>query len=268
MKLNQHLVSAEWLNKNLNQNELIVLDATINKVITSQSTKIKNARFFDIKLKFSDTTARFPSTVPSKEQFENEARLLGINNNSVIVVYDDKGIYSSARVWWLFRLFGCKNIAVLDGGFPEWKKIKFEIENYDTQNFSLGDFKAKFNPEILIDFKGINDLKEKTNYQIIDARSRERFDEKVDEPRKGLRRGKIPNSINLPYQIILENGKLKTKEELIDIFTSLNIENKTLIFSCGSGITACILALAFHIVGFKKYKIYDGSWTEYGTLTN
>ena len=121
------LVSVDWLNTNLEASNLIVLDATINKVIDATSERLPNARFFDIKKKFSDVSAPFPSTLPSKEQFETQARILGINNDSCIVVYDDKGVYSSTRVWWLFRVFGFKNVAVLDGGLPECKLNIFPV---------------------------------------------------------------------------------------------------------------------------------------------
>ena len=268
MKLDKSLVTVKWLNEHLDDQNLVILDGTINKVISNQSLKIKNARFFDIKQKFSDTKASFPNTLPTQKQFETETRQLGIDNSSAIVVYDDRGIYSSARVWWLFHLFGFENIAVLDGGFPLWNKRNFEIEPYDSQSFNFGNFNAKFDSDKLIKFEEIIHLQTNDNYQIIDVRSEERFLEKIDEPREGLRRGKIPNSINLPYEYILENGKLKSKKELIDIFKVLNFKNKTLIFSCGSGVTACIAALAANLIGINNYMIYDGSWTEYGTLTN
>ena len=127
LKASTSLVSVKWLNNNLNTENLIILDATINKQIENNSERIPKASFFDIKQKFSDTNARFPSTLPSIEQFETEARALGIYNDSFIVIYDDKGIYSSARAWWLFKTFGFNNVAVLDGGLPEWKEQNFPI---------------------------------------------------------------------------------------------------------------------------------------------
>ena len=260
------LVSVEWLKSNRDNSKLIILDATINKVIDDASIRIPNARFFDIKKKFSDTSAPFPSTLPSKEQFENEARQLGINKDSVIVVYDDKGIYSSARVWWLFKTFGFKNVAVLDGGLPEWQRNGFKVELYSDENYNPGNFEAHFNSELMTDFNGVNKFSKDANALIIDARYANRFNCLVDEPRVGLRRGTIPNSKNLPYTNLLNGNTLKPKAELLIIINDLVEENKTLVFSCGSGITACILALAASICDYKNLVVYDGSWTEYGDL--
>lgn len=267
IRLNSPLVSVEWLNEHFNASNLIVLDATINKVIDTTSIRIPNARFFDIKQKFSDTSAEFPSTLPSKEQFQKEAKALGINTDSAVVVYDDKGIYSSARAWWLFRVFGFENVAVLDGGLPEWKSRNFKVENYNHETYSEGNFVAHFNPELMTDFKGVNIYSQNSEYQILDARSEERFKCLVDEPRAGLRRGTIPNSKNLPYTELLNGHKLKSKSELSERFNNKVEDNKAkLVFSCGSGITACILALAATQCNFKNLIVYDGSWTEYGTL--
>ncbi|WP_426430308.1 sulfurtransferase [Winogradskyella sp. HB-48] len=264
---NISLVSVKWLNTNLNTENLIILDATINKQIENNSERIPNARFFDIKQKFSDTRARFPSTLLSTQQFETEARALGINNGSFIVVYDDKGIYSSARAWWLFKTFGFKNVAVLNGGLPEWKKHYLRVEPYKEELIEKGDFTASFQTELITDFNGVNQFSQDSKTLIIDARSEARFNCLVDEPRQGLRRGTIPNSKNLPYTELFNGNILKSKEELLKIFDNLVREETHLVFSCGSGITACILAMAASICNYKNLTVYDGSWTEYGTLT-
>src|SRR5210317_104571 len=141
MDLKSPIVSVEWLNENLNAKNLIVLDGTINKTFNTSQKQIKNARFFDIKKKFSNTDDPFPSAFPSKEQFQKEARALGINKNSAIVVYDDKGIYSSARVWWLFKAFGFENVAVLNGGFPAWKSANYPTESMKAYHGEEGNFK-------------------------------------------------------------------------------------------------------------------------------
>jgi thiosulfate/3-mercaptopyruvate sulfurtransferase len=267
-QLNSSIVSVEWLNKHINDSNIIVLDATINKSIDKNSLRIPKARFFDIKQKFSDVNALFPSTLPSAEQFQIEAQNLEINNNSTIVVYDDKGIYSSARAWWLFKTFGFENVAVLDGGLPEWKANGFDIENYGYDDYPKGDFTATFRQELMTNFEGVNRYSKSSDTLILDARSRSRFNCLVDEPRAGLRRGTIPNSKNLPYTELLNDYKLKPKDELSKIFNILVKDKTTLVFSCGSGITACILALAATQCNYKHLIVYDGSWTEYGTLTN
>ena len=265
--LNTSLVSGKWLKTNLEASNLIVLDATINKVINKTSERIPNARFFDIKKKFSDVNAIFPSTLPSTVQFQTEARALGINQDSLIVVYDDKGIYSSARVWWLFKTFGFDNVAVLDGGLPEWESSGFKVEAYTEQVYPKGDFEAIYNSKLMTNFKGVNTYSRESKTLIIDARSDTRFKCLVDEPREGLRRGTIPNSVNMPYTAILNGNIMKSKAELSTIFNTLVEDNTKLVFSCGSGITACILALAATICDYKNLVVYDGSWTEYGTLT-
>ncbi|MBU2927174.1 sulfurtransferase [Winogradskyella psychrotolerans] len=269
MKIDQssNLVSVEWLKDNHNANNLIILDATINKVIDEDSMRISNARFVDIKQRFSDTSAPFPSTLPSKEQFQNEARAIGINQDSMVVVYDDKGIYSSARVWWLFKVFGFENVAVLDGGLPKWKNHEYNIETYSDDTYAEGNFIAHFNPTLMTDFEGINEFSNSENVVIIDARSEARFNCSVDEPRVGLRRGTIPNSINLPYTELFNGNILKPITELSIIFNRLVEDKKPLVFSCGSGITACILALAATLCNYTELIVYDGSWTEYGSLT-
>ncbi|WP_405570952.1 sulfurtransferase [Winogradskyella sp. Asnod2-B02-A] len=261
------LVSVDWLIANREASNLIVLDATINKVIDSTSENILNAIFFDIKKKFSDVSAPFPSTLPSKEQFEIEAQILGINNDSCIVVYDDKGVYSSARVWWLFRVFGFKNVAVLDGGLPEWKRHSFPIEKYKNETYTKGNIEVHYNSKLMTNFEGVNLLSANRNALILDARSEARFKCLVDEPREGLRRGTIPNSENLPYTDLFKGNIFKPIAELSIMFSKLEVGNRTLVFSCGSGITACILALAATLCNYEKLIVYDGSWTEYGSLT-
>ncbi|NRD23714.1 sulfurtransferase [Winogradskyella litoriviva] len=268
IKHHMPLVSVNWLNANKDASNLIVLDATINKIIDSDSKRILKARFFDIKKKFSDVSAPFPSTLPSKEQFQTEAQNLGINSDSCIVVYDDKGVYSSARVWWLFKVFGYNNVAVLDGGLPEWVFNGFSINNYKPETYSKGNIEVGFNSELMTNFEGVNQFSNNKKTLIIDARSKQRFKCLVDEPRVGLRRGTIPNSKNLPFTDLFEGNTFKSISKMSKIFSNLDLENKTLIFSCGSGITACVVALAATLCNYNNLIVYDGSWTEYGSLTD
>lgn len=270
-KVPSPLVSTKWLYDNFQANNLVILDATIPKVGDSEGQKpniqIPNARFFDIKQKFSDTSAPFPNTVPSLEQFQTEAQNLGINNDSCIVVYDDKGIYSSARAWYLFKAFGYDNVAVLDGGLPEWLDSFYGVETKQEHPFLKGNFKANYNPKYFKFFEDIKAISENEQCTILDARSELRFRSLVEEPRKGLRSGTIPNSKNLPYTQVLNGATMKSEEELQQILKNLSEDNTNFTMSCGSGITACILALATEIAGVKNISVYDGSWTEYGTLT-
>ncbi|MDO7138741.1 sulfurtransferase [Algibacter lectus] len=260
------IVSVKWLQEHLNNENLIVLDGTINKVFNASQKQIPGTRLFDIKKKFSDVSNPFPSAFPSEEQFQREARNLGVNNNSAIVVYDDKGIYSSARVWWLFRAFGYNNVAVLNGGFPEWLKAGYATESMTNYDGEIGDFSANLQPKFMQFFDDVKTASANKTHTIIDARSAGRFNCEVPEPREGLRMGTIPNSVNLPFTDLLTDGVLKPQVELEKAFYMLADKNDDIIFSCGSGLTACVLALAADISGYNNLSVYDGSWTEWGDL--
>ena len=264
-----NLVSVEWLKAHLNDDNLIILDATIPKVTAnnnaSRKEMIPNTLFFDIKNRFSDTTEKFPNTIPSESQFQVEAQLLGINKDSKIVVYDDLGIYSSPRVWWLFKTFGFNNVFILNGGLPEWKRLGNVIVSKYKEVLLIGSFIAKYKSNKVVFISAIPQASNNKKTTIIDARSSARFNCEVPEPRVGLRSGTLPNSVNLPFGLVLKNGLLKSKEDLKQVFSGLT-QNTQFIFTCGSGITASILDLAAHEVGYTKTSLYDGSWTEYGTL--
>lgn len=261
--LTQPVVSASWLRDNLNVSNLVVLDASFPQ----SEMRIPKARCFDIKNKFSDTSAPFPNTLPSEEQFNEEARKLGINNNSAIIVYDYKGIYWSARVWYMFNAFGHSNVAVLSGGLPEWIRLGFEIEPQTNHEIESGNFSGTYNVDFFKFFDDIQKESQDMSHTILDARSESRFKSLEPESREGLRSGTIPNSINLPYTDLLDNGCLKDEKELKNIFEPLVKKDSKLTFSCGSGITACVLALGAKIAGHKNISVYDGSWTEWGSLT-
>ncbi len=268
--ISSQVVSVEWLHKHLNHPNLVLLDTTIPKVTSNESdsneTQIPSARFFDLKKKFSDVSAPFPATFPSETQFESEAQNLGINKNSAIVVYDDKGIYSSPRVWWLFKAFGFNNMAVLDGGFPAWKNAGYKMETKHHFKNKEGDFQAALQPEFMKFFDDIKRESQNASHLIVDARSEKRFNGLVPEPRKGLRSGTIPNSVNLPYENLLDENCFKSIDELKQIFNTFINQDSNITLSCGSGITACVLALGAELAGLKNISVYDGSWTEWGTL--
>lgn len=272
ISISNPIVSVDWLNANLQASNLIVLNATIPKVTGRKSDEIgyqiPNSLFFDIKKKFSVLDAEFPNTFPSLEQFNREAQALGINNDSAIVVYDELGIYSSARAWWLFKAFGYDNVAVLDGGLPEWKKYIYPTESKHLETSVVsGNFIGNYKQETMCFFNDIVDNSKQSESIILDARSKNRFDGVDPEPRKGLRSGTIPNSINVPFKDVLVDQKLKPESELRTLFTKLARPGESLYLSCGSGITACVLALAATTIGYKHCSVYDGSWTEYGSLT-
>ena len=266
------LVSVAWLHRHLNDDDLLIFDASMDKVTSdennAEAVQIPNTQFFDIKHVFSNQAAPFPNTVPSEVQFTRETQQLGVNSDSKIVVYDDKGIYSSARVWYLFKTFGFKNIAVLDGGLPEWKSSGYQTEPKTQNSRETGNFVACCNPEA---FKFFNDIQESSKNQshlIIDARSENRFKGIVPEPRKGLRSGTIPNSVNIPFTKLLDGNCFISEVDLKKEFDTVNAKDQHLVFSCGSGITACVLALGAARIGKTNMSVYDGSWTEYGSLTD
>ena len=269
--MNGMIVSAAWLNENLEMPEIIILDARLRYDPASSELddlKIKGARIFDLEGDFSDKKNPFPNALPSPGQFENSCRKLGINKSSMIVVYDDRGIYLSPRVWWMFKVMGHQNIRVLDGGFPEWKKAGYRTEKVVDMKFETGNFKADFNPDMVVDFEGISNNLKSRKALVIDARSSDRFHGLVPEPRKELRRGNIPNSINIPYETVLKDGKFKSLGELKEVFADLEGEGRPLVFSCGSGVTACIVLMASEMSLKNDNKVYDGSWTEYAQLTD
>jgi thiosulfate/3-mercaptopyruvate sulfurtransferase len=265
------LVSVDWLHDHLEDQNLIILDATIFKVGAKEKTfstakeQIIGATFFDIKNTFSDTSSKFPNTILSIKKFEIEVRNLGINNNSKLVVYDDLGIYSSPRVWWMFQLMGFQNIAVLDGGLPAWKAKNYPTENSQTHALKKGDFTAIYHSEKIKFIEDVIASIDNSSLLIADARSKERFLGTVSEPRKEVRSGHIPNAVCVPYTEMLQEGKMKSAKELACAFLEINPAKKELIFTCGTGITACILALGATLSGIDNYSVYDGSWTEWGS---
>ncbi len=264
-------VSVEWLRKNLHNENLILLDSSLQKAADGSISKpnnisIPNARYIDLNNTFSDARSSFPNTLPSPEQFEVECQKLGINNSSKIVVFDNKGIYSSPRVWWMFKIMGHENIAVLDGGLPEWINKGYSFEALIFKNFEPGNFKATYNKQYLKTYNDVLQNIESKTFTLVDARSEGRFNGIEPEPRKHLKSGHVPNSINIPLEQVLANGKFKPVAELKEIFGNKIASESEIAFSCGSGITACIVMLACEI-SFKKSKyIYDGSWTEWAEL--
>ncbi|MBX9887308.1 MAG: sulfurtransferase [Flavobacteriaceae bacterium] len=261
------LVSIDWLKNNLQDPNLIILDASqqVNQANVSPEfagIQIEGARFFDIKNNFSDSSNPLPNTFPDPKAFAIAAQNLGINTTSKIVVYDSLGIYSSPRAWWLFQIMGHENVWVLDGGLPAWVKADFPIEKISPNTFTPGNFESNFNPSMVKNTADVlANIKSKTAV-LIDARSNDRFLGLTPEPRAGLRSGHIPGAINIPYTDLVQNGYFLSKEKLKAILPN---QETALIFSCGSGITACIDYLAYEIIGSSNDRsVYDGSWTEWG----
>ena len=265
------LVSANWLNDSLDHPKLKIIDATWhmpdrkrNAEDEFQEAHIPNAQFFDIDFN-SDPTSPFPHMMPAEVQFSKNMSDLGLSNEDYIICYDNSSIYSTYRAWWMFKAFGHKNVAILNGGFDAWKNEDHIVSNGVSKPIR-GNFKAKLSENLIANIKNIQNELLDNEANIIDARSPERFYGEVTEPRPGLRSGHIPGSINLYYQTLFNTGFLKDDEELKTIFKAKKIDvSKPIITSCGSGMTACILTYALEKVGYKNIKVYDGSWVEWGS---
>ena len=269
----KELVSTSWLKQNLNNPDLILLDTSLAKTADGENSKhkdltIPSARIFNLKDTFSDKHSALPNTMPSKKQFELESQKLGISKTSEVIVFDNLGIYSSPRVWWMFKTMGHDKVSVLDGGLKEWAKKGLRTENRTHKTYETGDFEACLNEDYIINYNSIKLNSEKQTFTLIDARSEGRFNGTEQEPRKYLRSGHIKGSINIPFNNVLFDGKYKSKEELYNLFYSKCNTNKKLVFSCGSGLTACIVLLACELAFTKSKFIYDGSWTEWAEKNN
>ncbi len=266
------LVSVQWLADHLNDENVIVLDASLPKAVSSgnnggiSTQGIPGARFFDIKNTFSIPSAPYPNTRVDGPTFNDKAKMLGINKDSIIIVYDDHGIYSCARAWWMFKAMGHEQVAVLDGGLIAWNESGYPLEEKAANPYSQGNFEGVYDDKFFKDSQDVLDELGLDNELVIDARAEDRFQGLVEEPRKGLRSGHIPNSINLPYTDLLDGGKMKNLVELQSLIKGKIPDDKHVTFSCGSGITACILALGAELAGRKDLSVYDGSWTEWGSI--
>ena len=267
------LVSTAWLADNLSDQALRILDGswhlpTENRdpLAEYHSDHIDGTQFFDID-GISDTASDLPHMVPTATQFARQVAALGISNDDQIVVYDTQGLFSAARVWWLFRYFGLNNIAVLDGGLPKWK-----AEGRPTSNAPIvpvsGTLSATAQSHHVRDAAQVLAASTSADIQVIDARAPARFRGEAPEPRAGLRAGRIPNSQNVFFKSLLNaDGTLKSDAELTAVFKAQGVDlEQPIITSCGSGVTASVLALALQKIGHNNHALYDGSWSEWGAL--
>jgi thiosulfate/3-mercaptopyruvate sulfurtransferase len=265
------LRSTEWLAEHLRDSNLAVVDATYflptqNRDAHAEylSAHIPGAVFFDIE-SISDHSTDLPHMLPGTTQFGEAVGALGIGDGDTVVVYDNSPLFSAARVWWTFRLFGAKSVYVLDGGLPKWKSEGRPIESGDAKR-TPKKFKAEMDvgPVALLD--DVRLALTDDSVQVVDARSAERFAGKAPEPRPGLRSGHMPRSFNVPYDRLLENGRFKSREKIAAAFTSAGVDlDKPIITTCGSGVTAAVLAFALDSLGKEPKGLYDGSWAEWGS---
>ena len=264
------LKSTEWLAGELGKPDVAVIDGsyylpTQNRDARAEyvAAHIPGAVFFDINA-VADHSTELPHMLPGPDQFGAAAGDLGISEKDTIVVYDGTGLYSAPRVWWTFRIFGARNVYILDGGLPAWK-----AEGRPTEAGAVKRPKKTFNAEMdtgavamLSDVQmALND----ESAQVVDARSAGRFAGREPEPRAGLRSGHMPGAFSVPFTEIVENGRLASPERIAQAFKKAGVDiDQPVITSCGSGVTAAILTLGLETLGKKPARVYDGSWSEWG----
>ncbi|MUV03755.1 sulfurtransferase [Flavobacterium rakeshii] len=269
--MSNYTVSSHWLFSNINNNNIIVLDASI-KPVTGMANNIDaiipKAKRFDLKNVFSDKESKYDHMLPKPNMFINELQKLGINEDSVVVVYDNQGVYSSPRAWFMIKDIGHKEVYVLDGGLPKWIENGFSTCTEYTNVAVTGNISVKDKPRFFCDANYLQEHYNDNGCNVIDARSEGRFLGLEPEPREGLKSGHIPGSVSLSFNKVIKDGAFLDNRELKAMFSGLADINQELIFSCGSGITSCIPAMAALIAGYNNIKVYDGSWSEWGDTQN
>ncbi|MBJ6765063.1 sulfurtransferase [Myxococcaceae bacterium JPH2] len=265
------LVSVRWLADHLHHPRLVVLDASIQPVVRGSpapspeaEARIPRARVFDFDKKICDPDTTLPHMMPPPELFEREVRALGVSNDSLLVVYDRVGVYSSPRAWWMFKAMGHEQVAVLDGGLPAWLEAGHSTQPLVGPSVEPGHFIAHPRPQLFCDAEQVAAALEDKTFAVLDARSEGRFSGREPEPRAGLRPGHMPQALNLPFNQVQARSHMRPTAELAALFASKVAPEQRLIFTCGSGVTACILALAAASVGRQHLAVYDGSWSEWG----
>ncbi|MFK0042896.1 sulfurtransferase [Streptomyces sp. NPDC090741] len=260
------LVGADWLAGRLGEPGLVVFDASVG-AHRGAGRRIPGARPFDLDGALSDHEATAPHTMPAAAAFEEALRGLGVDDTSTVVVYDGAGIYSSARAWWMLRAMGFDRAAVLDGGLPAWTAAGLPVEECGpVYEGPRGSFTARPRPGLLVDFAAVGAALADPAALVLDARTRERFTGAAPEPRPGLRGGHMPGAVNLPFgDLQRDGGLMRPAGELREVFAALTGDRERLYFSCGSGVTACVLALGATLAGYCALSVYDGSWTDWAT---
>ncbi|HWB46589.1 MAG TPA: 3-mercaptopyruvate sulfurtransferase [Hyphomicrobiaceae bacterium] len=269
------LVETDWLAEHLNAPDLVVLDGSMHLPTTGRNARaeylaehIPGALFFDID-DIADEKSALPHMLPSTVKFASRMKKMGIGDGMRIVVYDSAGLYSAARVWWTFRIMGHDDVAVLNGGLKKWKAENRPLEDGEPPRRSERHFTPRFHAELVRDAAEVKALIGSPAAQIVDARAADRFEGRVAEPRKGLRSGHIPGSRNVHYASLLNgDGTLKSPAELRAVFAKAGVDPaRPVVASCGSGVTAGVVAFALAMLGHPDAAVYDGSWTEWGGST-
>lgn len=270
------IVETEWLESHLSSPDLVILDGSWHLPTANRDPKaeylaehIPGALFFDID-DLSDEKTNLPHMLPSTVKFASRMKKMGIGDGARIVVYDTSGIFSAARVWWTFRAMGHRDVAVLNGGLRKWKAEGRPTEDGPPAKRSERHYTPLQNTEIIRDLEDMKALIKKPGAQIVDARPAGRFEGRDAEPRAGLRKGHIPGSKNIPSQgLLMPDGTFKSAEDLAALFKAASIDvARPVVATCGSGVTASMLALALAVLGQTNAAVYDGSWAEWGGDTS
>ncbi|MEN3973627.1 3-mercaptopyruvate sulfurtransferase [Emcibacter sp. SYSU 3D8] len=269
------LVSTDWLLEHLEQPDLRIVDASWYMPDQNRNPRAEYAAehipggvFFDID-EVCDLDNPLPHMLPPPEKFASRMRRLGLGDGNRIVVYDGSGLFSAARVWWMFRVFGHEDVSVLDGGLPKWKAEGKPLADLPEMSRER-HFTARINRTMVREADQIMAHLRDGHEQVLDARSPSRFSAQEPEPRPGIRSGHIPGSRNVHYRTLLnDDGTMLGRDDLRRVFIEAGVDlNKGIVTTCGSGITAAILALGLHMLGHRRVSLYDGSWSEWGSRTD
>ncbi len=268
---NRWLKSTDWLAQHLRDRDVIAVDGSYYLPTQKRDAHaeyrgghIPGAVFFDIEA-VSDHSTELPHMLPGSNQFGEALGALGIGDGDTVVVYDSLGLYSAARVWWTFRVFGVRDVFILDGGLPKWKAEDRPLETGEAKR-ARKEFHAEMNVDAVAMLADVRMAIADQGTQIVDARSAERFAGRAPEPRPGLRSGHMPGSFNVPFDRVVENGRHVARDRIEAAFTAAGVDlDKPIITSCGSGVTAAILSLALESIGRPPKRLYDGSWSEWGS---
>lgn len=270
--MSNDIVSTDWLADHLGSPDIAIIDASWHLPTAKRDAKkefaaahIPGAQFFDID-ELSDTASSLPHMLPSPEKFSSRMRRMGIGDGKRIVAYDSVGLFSAARAWWMFKVFGHDDVAVLDGGLKKWLAEGRATEDGPALPRQERHFTARFKGSMVKDMKDVAAALKSGASQLADARSGTRFRGEEAEPRPGVRAGHMPGASNVHYASLLNpDGTLKSPPEIEASFAAAGIDlSKPVITSCGSGITAAILSLGLTLTGNRDHALYDGSWTEWG----
>ena len=270
--MSNQLVSAEWLEAHLGSPDIAIIDASWHLPTAGRDAKkefleghIPGAQFFDID-ELSDTSSSLPHMLPSPEKFSSRMRKMGIGDGKRVIAYDSVGLFSAARAWWMFMVFGHEDVAILDGGLKKWNAEGRPLEDGSPLKAQERHFTARFQGSMVKDMKDVGAALKSGFAQVADARSGTRFRGEEVEPRAHVRAGHMPGAKNVHYASLLKaDGTLKSPEEIKAVFTAAGVDlSKPVITSCGSGVTAAILTLGLTLIGARDHALYDGSWTEWG----